>query len=79
MKDLSNIKADSKFIKEGAENKENEVISKKDSRPQKPNSTTAVSFLQKIARRGNIAKHIPDPVSWQKEIRKDRKLPLRNN
>ncbi len=33
--------------------------------------------LRKIAASGGI-KSIPDPVAWQREIRKDRKLPFRD-
>lgn len=36
----------------------------------------AVAALQAIADRGGI-KSIPDPVKWQREIRKDRPLPGR--
>jgi len=41
------------------------------------NQTKAIEALQKIAERGEMAKLIEDPVAWQKEIRKDRKLPFR--
>ncbi len=34
-------------------------------------------ILEKIAESGGI-KEITDPVAWQKEIRRDRKLPHRN-
>lgn len=43
---------------------------------KKPDSKRAVAALRKIAERGGI-KSIPDPVKWQREIRKDRPLPGR--
>ncbi len=42
----------------------------------KPDSKRAVEALRKIAALGGI-KSIPDPVKWQREIRKDRPLPGR--
>ena len=36
----------------------------------------AVDALERIARRGGI-KSIPDPVAWQREVRRDRVLPGR--
>lgn len=41
-----------------------------------PNGKLAVEILKRIADRGGIPS-IPDPVSWQREIRKDRPLPGR--
>ena len=54
---------------------EQEKKSKK--RPSKKEIEKAFLHLDKIAKMGNINKVIPDPVKWQKEIRKDRKLPGR--
>jgi len=42
----------------------------------KANRRRAVAALQAIADRGGI-ESIPDPVKWQREIRKDRPLPGR--
>ncbi len=42
----------------------------------KADACRAVAALQAIADRGGI-KSIPDPVKWQREIRKDRPLPGR--
>lgn len=42
----------------------------------KANGQRAVAALQAIADRGGI-ESIPDPVEWQREIRKDRPLPGR--
>ena len=42
----------------------------------KADGRRAVEALQAIADRGGI-KSIPDPVKWQREIRKDRPLPGR--
>lgn len=42
----------------------------------KADTRRAVDALQAIADRGGI-KSIPDPVKWQREIRKDRPLPGR--
>lgn len=41
------------------------------------NGKKMVRSLEKLASLGGV-KSIPDPVAWQREIRKDRKLPLRN-
>ncbi len=38
-----------------------------------------IYWLRKIAQRGNVAKHIKDPAQWQREQRKDRSLPYRDN
>ncbi len=40
-------------------------------------SKEALKIMKRIARRGTLVKAIPDPVAWQKEIRKDRPLPGR--
>ncbi|HEX6749434.1 MAG TPA: hypothetical protein VF092_19215 [Longimicrobium sp.] len=37
----------------------------------------ALAALQEIASRGGI-RSIPDPVAWQREVRKDRPLPGRD-
>jgi hypothetical protein len=39
----------------------------------------AVEILRKIAQRGTLAKAIPDPAQWQREIRQDRALPGRDH
>jgi hypothetical protein len=44
--------------------------------PNAPDHKRVVAALRKIAKRGGI-KSIPDPVKWQREIRKDRPLPGR--
>ena len=43
----------------------------------KANRRRAVAALQAIADRGELAKSIPDPDKWLREIRKDRPLPGR--
>jgi hypothetical protein len=43
---------------------------------REPNGKRAIEFLRQIACRGGI-KSIPDPVAWQREIRRDRPLPGR--
>ncbi|MCB1176016.1 MAG: hypothetical protein KDK36_00425 [Leptospiraceae bacterium] len=45
---------------------------------QKANSKKAISHLKNLAAKGGLKEIISDPVAWQKEIRKDRKLPKRN-
>ncbi|HMV81291.1 MAG TPA: hypothetical protein PL048_15605 [Leptospiraceae bacterium] len=52
------------------------VVSSED-KSSKKNSAKAFKHLENIAKIGNLKKSIPDPVKWQKEIRKDRKLPGR--
>jgi hypothetical protein len=37
-------------------------------------SQRALKIMSQIAERGTIRKLIPDPVAWQKEIRKDKPL-----
>ncbi len=41
------------------------------------NSNEALTHLENIAKLGTLKKKIPDPVKWQRELRKDRKLPGR--
>lgn len=45
----------------------------------KKKATLKAAFLHldKIAKKGNLKELIPDPLSWQKQLRKDRKLPGR--
>ena len=38
----------------------------------------ALEHLRNIARAGGLTNEIPDPVQWQRDIRKDRPLPGRN-
>lgn len=40
-------------------------------------SRAALNIMRNIAAQGSLKKVIPDPVAWQKEIRKDRLLPGR--
>ncbi len=44
---------------------------------KKPDGQKMVEALEKIAALGGV-KSIPDPVAWQREIRKDRPLPGRD-
>ncbi len=41
-------------------------------------NTELFGVLDKIAEKGELYKSIKDPVEWQREIRKDRKLPFRD-
>jgi len=41
-------------------------------------NTGLFGVLDKIAEKGELYKSIKDPVEWQREIRKDRKLPFRD-
>ncbi len=41
-------------------------------------NTELFGILNKIAEKGELSKSIKDPVEWQREIRKDRILPLRD-
>ena len=52
------------------------VVAVPRSKRQQLNSKKAVAALERIASRGGV-KSIPDPVKWQREIRKDRRLPGR--
>ena len=54
------------------------TVKSKDSNKKDKNKELAKIF-KSIAKRGTLAKAIPDPVKWQKEIRKDRPLPGREN
>jgi hypothetical protein len=42
----------------------------------KPNGLTIAEILEKASKR-NLFANIDDPVAWQREIRKDRPLPER--
>ena len=48
------------------------------SQPKRSNGRKMVEALEKIAARGELAKAIPDPDKWLREIRKDRPLPGRD-
>lgn len=41
------------------------------------NGKNVAALFEQLARGGRIAELVPDPVSWQLEQRKDRKLPFR--
>ncbi|HMV81082.1 MAG TPA: hypothetical protein PL048_05210 [Leptospiraceae bacterium] len=41
---------------------------------QMPNSRNALVHLRRLAEMGGLKNIIPDPVEWQKEIRRDRPL-----
>jgi hypothetical protein len=53
------------------------ILPTADSPKKIPNSIEALKHLRKIAESGGLKHIIPDPVAWQKEIRKDRPLPGR--
>jgi hypothetical protein len=38
----------------------------------------AVDALERIARRGEMGKNIPDPSAWQQDLQNDRTLPFRD-
>jgi hypothetical protein len=40
----------------------------------KKNPVKAFQYLEQLAKLGTLNDKIPDPVKWQKSIRKDRKL-----
>ncbi len=46
--------------------------------PEQQDIEVAISALEEIAARGNLKKG-PDPVQWQREMRKDRPLPGRDS
>ena len=46
--------------------------------PRKENSEDLVTFLRNNPIKTDISDRIPDPVAWQREMRKDRKLPFRS-
>ncbi|MCB1178051.1 MAG: hypothetical protein KDK36_10770 [Leptospiraceae bacterium] len=49
-------------------------ITKVKNNEEKGNREELKKLFKSIAKRGTLAKAIPDPVKWQKEIRKDKKL-----
>jgi len=49
-----------------------------DTEEEEVDNTELFGVLDKIAEKGELYKSIKDPVEWQREIRKDRKLPLRD-
>jgi len=49
-----------------------------DAEEEEVDNTGLFSVLDKIAEKGELYKSIKDPVEWQREIRKDRKLPFRD-
>jgi len=71
-------KEDAEIILSIAKRLEGKVLkSENEIKTPKPKLKFAFSHLDRIAKKGNLKKTIPDPVAWQKEIRKDRKLPGR--
>ena len=50
------------------------ITIKRDNDTKKNNGKAVVAMLRKIAAKGGI-EAIPDPMKWQRQIRKDRKLP----
>lgn len=44
-----------------------------------PNGTKLARLMEEIAKRGTAFKEIEDPGAWQREIRKDRPLPGRED
>jgi hypothetical protein len=76
-----------KIILESKNQKDSEIIIElasrlglkvvKEPKKRKINTAKALGYLAIIAKRAKIAKQIKDPVKWQREIRKDRKLPYR--
>ncbi len=46
---------------------------------QEPNGTKLARLMEEIAARGTAFKDIKDPAAWQREIRKDRPLPGRED
>ena len=49
-----------------------------DTEEEEVDNTGLFGVLDKIAEKGELYKSIKDPVEWQREIRKDRKLPFRD-
>ncbi len=47
------------------------------SQSKENNSEKLLEFLRNNPVKDDISERIPDPVAWQREIRKDRKLPFR--
>lgn len=45
---------------------------------RQPGDRTVLNILENLAEDGGI-KGIPDPVAWQREIRRDRELPGRDS
>ena len=45
--------------------------------PQGKSTAGAIAALEELAQMGGLGDIIPDPVAWQREIRKDRVLPGR--
>ena len=50
----------------------------KNGRTTSEQSKEMKALLDEMAERGTLLETIPDPVAWQREIRKDRKLPFRD-
>jgi hypothetical protein len=47
------------------------------SQPEIPNGSKLAKIMAEIAQRGDAFREIKDPAAWQREIRKDRPLPGR--
>lgn len=69
-----------KQVKELAD-KLNVKVEESEERPAKELSTSGkriTAILKEWHKEGGLKTNIEDPVAWQREIRKDRKLPFRD-
>ncbi len=64
-----------RFVKELLDKLQIEVLRESIS---SKNQEEAFAALERIAQRGTYAQTITDPLTWQREIRKNRKLPFRD-
>ena len=64
-------------LKDGQEPKVKVIVESGEKTLPKSDGKKMAEALAKIAARGGV-KSIPDPVAWQREIRKDRPLPGRD-
>ena len=46
---------------------------------EEPNGKKVAEIMERIATRSSAYSQVKDPVKWQREIRKDRPLPGRDN
>lgn len=70
--------AEVQFIKELLQKLNVHILSESVAKEGKDQSK-AFRAIEELAKRGTYAQDIKDPVVWQKEIRKDRKLPFRED
>jgi hypothetical protein len=71
--ELSNAK-EFQFVRRLLDRLNIRVVQEETPTTEAPSPAVALDALQEIAQRGEVAKLIPDPATWQRAARQDRNL-----